>query len=46
MSGREVDIGGEGPTFKNVRTKLGGKTSSFVHAKICSPKPAVECLNR
>ena len=46
MSGREVDVGGEEPILKNVRTKLGSKTSSFVHAKICSPKPAVKCSNR
>ena len=37
MSGREVDVGREGPIYKYVRTKLESKTSSFDHAKVWSP---------
>ena len=44
VSGREVDVGGEGPIFKFKRTKLesefltGQDESSFHHAKVWSPK--------
>ena len=46
VSGREVDVGGERPIFKCIRTKpeselytyLPVKMSSFYHAKVWSPK--------
>ena len=41
MCGREVDVGGEGPTFKYVfklkASFLPFKMSSFDHAKVWSP---------
>ena len=50
MSEREVDVGGEGLIFKCIVINLKAsflpvKTSSFHHAKVWSPKKAVEHSN-